>query len=29
MKYLCFGPINVANAPGIVPSIKNAFKRVK
>ena len=29
MKYLCIGPINVANALGIVPSIENAFKRVK
>ena len=29
MKYLCIGPINVANAPGIVPSIENAFKKVK
>ena len=29
MKYLCIGPTNVANALGIVPSIENAFKRVK
>lgn len=29
MKYLCIGPINVANALRIVPSIENAFKRVK
>ena len=29
MKYICKRPINVANAPGIVASIENAFKRVK